>query len=1036
MPARAPEGEERFSRSRRGFLLMSIALVAFLVAPLFHATAAAASSYVVTREGNTYRATAQGAGSTYTGTLKRVMESAARDLNSAGGGTLTFATGVFDFGSEFFKGENLANITFHGQGMDVTVVQNNSSASADTEPFNMGTATRITVRDMTVIAGGPFRSTSDALDFDGGNEVVIERLKISGSRGRGIVFDGKDIVGGFARSADRNTVRNCVISGIQSDGIELLASRDNRIEGCTITNVGGHGIQITKSSTSADQPNKKSNGNVLTGNSVDNAGQDGINLSSGDRNEIRGNTVLNSSDDTSGRDGIRLSSSDSVNCDDNVVSDNSSGDNQATHTQRYGLNISSSRCNRTVVWQNTFFGNVSGGINDQGTATRYSPPAGTDTQAPTTPGTLSATAVSSSRVDLSWGASTDNVGVTNYEIFRNGSLHTTVGTVTSYSDTTVSPSTTYSYQVRARDAAGNRSGFSNTATATTPSAPDTQAPTTPGTLSATAVSSSRVDLSWGASSDNVGVTGYEIFRNGSLLQSVGAVTSYSDTTVSPSTTYSYQVRARDAAGNRSGFSNTATATTPAGDTEPPSAPGLLAAVALNSNRVELTWTASTDNEAVTAYEIFRDGILLASVEQSTAYSDTTVEPLTTYEYQVRARDAAENRSEFSNAATAATPPAPLDDEPPTTPGTLSATAVSSTRVDLSWGASTDNVGVTGYEIYRNGSLLTSVGTVTTYSDTTVSPSATYSYQVRARDAAGNRSGFSNTATATTPAPPDTQAPTTPGTLSATAVSSTRVDLSWGASSDNVGVTNYDIYRNSSLLTSVGAVTSFSDTTASPSTTYSYQVRARDAAGNPSGLSNTATATTPAASTALFSDGFETGNFSSWTSNTGLVAQQQQVYQGSWAARGTTTSAATWAYKTLGTTHAELYYRIRFKVVSQGASSTMNVLKLRTATGTALFGLFRNTAGSLGYRNEVAAVSTTSSTPVSTGVWHEVQVRVRINGASGATETWLDGVRIAALSKTENFGTTPIGRLQIGENSSGKVYDVAFDNVVANTSFIT
>ncbi|HEV2907479.1 MAG TPA: hypothetical protein VGZ50_09225, partial [Actinomycetota bacterium] len=127
---------------------------------------------------------------------------------------------------------------------------------------------------------------------------------------------------------------------------------------------------------------------------------------------------------------------------------------------------------------------------------------------------------------------------------------------------------------------------------------------------------------------------------------------------------------------------------------------------------------------------------------------------------------------------------------------------------------------------------------------------------------------------------------------------------------------------------------------------------------------------------------------------------------------------------------------RFKVISQGSTSTVNLLKLRTATGTAILGLFRNSSGNLGYRNEVAAVSTSSSTPVTTGVWHQVQVRVRINGASGESETWFDGVRIASLSKTENFGTTPMGRVQIGENSSGKTYDVAFDDVVANTSFIT
>ena len=847
MPVQLPEGDERLPRPTRFFLLVSSALVALLVAPFFPAEAAAASSYLVTREGSTYRASPQGAGTTYTGTLKHVMESAARDVNGAGGGTLTFATGVFDFGSEYFKGDNLSNITFHGQGMDVTVVQNNSSASADTEPFNMGTANRITVRDMTVIAGGPFRSTSDALDFDGGNDVVIERVKITGSRGRGIVFDGKDIVGGVSRTADRNVVRDCVITGIQSDGIELLASRDNRIEGCTITSVGGHGIQITKSSSSADQPNKKSNGNVLTGNSVDNSGQDGINLNSGDRNEIRGNTILNSSDDTSGKDGIRLSSSDSINCDDNVVSDNTSGDNQATHTQRYGLNISSSRCNRTVVWQNTFFGNLSGAINDQGTATRYSAPPGTDTQAPTAP----------------------------------------------------------------------------------------------ANLSATAVSSSRVDLSWSASSDNVGVTGYEIFRDGSLLQSVGTVTSYSDTTVSASTTYSYQVRARDAAGNRSGFSNTATVTTPSADVEPPTAPGLLAALAVSSNHVELAWTGSTDNEGVTGYEIFRDGALLASVGTDTTYSDTTVEPLTTYQYQVRARDAAGNRSGYSNTATATTPPAPPDNESPTAPSNLTATAVGPNRVDLSWAASTDNEEVTGYELFRDGALLTDVGTGTSYSDTTVSASTTYSYQVRARDAAGNRSEFSNAATVTTPTP------------------------------------------------------------------------------------------------AAFVDGFETGNFSMWTANTGLVVQQQQVFTGSWAARGTSSGSATWAYKQLGTTYTELYYRIRFKVLSQSSASnsTMYVLKLRTATGTSLLGIYRSQTGRLGYRNDIAGVSTTSSTSVGIGAWHEVQVRLAIGGTSSQTETWFNGVRIAALSKTENFGTTPIGRLQIGENSTGRTYDVAFDEVAAGTSFI-
>ncbi|HET6771355.1 MAG TPA: right-handed parallel beta-helix repeat-containing protein, partial [Actinomycetota bacterium] len=287
-------------------------------------------------------------------------------------------------------------------------------------------------------------------------------------------------------------------------------------------------------------------------------------------------------------------------------------------------------------------------------------------------------------------------------------------------------------------------------------------------------------------------------------------------------------------------------------------------------------------------------------------------------------------------------------------------------------------------------------------------------------------------------PADSTAPAAPTNLTAVSPGANSVDLTWTSSTDNVGVTGYDIYRNGSLLTTTGPAPTFTDSTVAANTTYQYSVRARDAAGNVSGPSNTATVTTLGTNPPLFTDDFETGDLSKWTGNTGLVAQQQEVFAGTWAARGTTTGASTWAYKSLGTTHTELYYRIRFKVMSQGAepTNTVNLLKLRTATGTAIFGLYRNPAGNLGYRNEVAPVSTTSSTPVSTGVWHEVQVRVRINGASGETETWFDGVRIAALSKTEDFGTTPIGRIQIGENSTGRNFDVAFDEVAAGTSFIS
>jgi chitodextrinase len=283
------------------------------------------------------------------------------------------------------------------------------------------------------------------------------------------------------------------------------------------------------------------------------------------------------------------------------------------------------------------------------------------------------------------------------------------------------------------------------------------------------------------------------------------------------------------------------------------------------------------------------------------------------------------------------------------------------------------------------------------------------------------------------APSDTTAPSTPAGLTASASSPHTVNLSWSAATDNVGVTGYRIYRNGALLATSGPATSYTDLTAAAELTYTYQVRARDAAGNLSGLSDAATATTPAGETGLFADGFENGGLSNWTSVTGLTVQQQQVFSGSTAARATTTGPARWAYKTLGSTYADLYYRIRFKVVSQ--ATTANLLKFRTSTGASLLGVYLTNTGRLAYRNDVAAQSTTSTAVVSPGAWHTLQVRVLVNGAASETETWLDDVKIAALSKSESLGTAQTGRVQLGENSADRTYDIAYDTVLVDTSFI-
>jgi parallel beta-helix repeat protein len=311
-----------------------------------------------------YRAAADN-GVAYVGSVKSVVEAAARDLNLAGGGTVRFTSGTFDLGTGWLRLVRLSGIQFVGAGMGSTTIRNRSTEAADTEPFNFHTVSRIVVRDLTVSAGGSVRPTSDAIDFDNGSDSRIERVRIVSSRGRGIVFDGK----GVGWSADRNVVRSCVIQNVPSDGIELLAAGNNLITSCRIVNVGGHGIQVTKASATAETPNKASSGNRITDNVVDESGHDGINVTSSNRTVIRGNRVTNSADVAAGRDGIRLQSVDNVACDDNTIDGNVATDTQATKTQRYGVHISSALCRRTVVGTNSLSGNLLGPLRDAGSGT-------------------------------------------------------------------------------------------------------------------------------------------------------------------------------------------------------------------------------------------------------------------------------------------------------------------------------------------------------------------------------------------------------------------------------------------------------------------------------------------------------------------------------------------------------------------------------------------------------------------------------------------------------------------------------------------
>jgi len=190
-----------------------------------------------------------------------------------------------------------------------------------------------------------------------------------------------------------------------------------------------------------------------------------------------------------------------------------------------------------------------------------------DTTPPSVPSGLSAVAPSYAEVDLSWSPSSDPdaSGVNGYVVARNGVTVATLGaSSTSYRDTTVSAGMSYSYTVAAFDFAGNSSAPSDPAPVTTPAAPDLP-PTVPSGVTATAVSPTEVDVSWTASTDTdqTGVAGYVLTRNGTTLATVGPdTTTYPDLAVSAATTYTYTVTAFDTAQHASAPSSPATATTP------------------------------------------------------------------------------------------------------------------------------------------------------------------------------------------------------------------------------------------------------------------------------------------------------------------------------------------------------------------------------------------------------------------------------------------------------------------------------------------
>lgn len=370
------------------------------------------------------------------------------------------------------------------------------------------------------------------------------------------------------------------------------------------------------------------------------------------------------------------------------------------------------------------------------------------------------------------------------------------------------------------DAAGNRTAITRSQIV------DTIPPTQPPSVTFSAITATSATASWGASSDNVAVVGYDYRVNSGSWTSIGNVLSVSLSGLNQATNYTFEVRARDAANNtsppRSGSFSTP-------DVSPPAQPGPLSFSNVTATTATVSWGASSDNVGVTAYEYRHNGGSWVNVGNVLSVDLTGLASSTTHTIEVRARDAAGNFGAARSGQFTT-----LDGTPPTQPSSLSFSNITVTTATASWGAASDNVGVTGYEYRLNSGSWVAVGNVLSVGLTGLSSYTNYTFEVRARDGANNagpaRSGSFRTA--------DGTPPTQPGGLIISNITGTSAVASWSASSDNVGVTGYDYRLNSGAWVSLGNVLSVSLTGLADDTTHTFEVRARDAAGNLSAIAST------------------------------------------------------------------------------------------------------------------------------------------------------------------------------------------------------
>ena len=531
-------------------------------------------------------------------------------------------------------------------------------------------------------------------------------------------------------------------------------------------------------------------------------------------------------------------------------------------------------------------------------------------------------------------------------------------------------------------------------------------PAVPTGLSATATGITTVKLTW-TDNDAGAASSYNIYRStkfhGSIYPGltpgtvgVGA-TAYTDTTVSANMTYYYEVGSFGTA-SASDFSNVAS---------PMAVPTSLKATTVSSSTIDLSWI-DNDGAAATGYDIDRSTTSSGGFSQiatvgsgATAYTNTGLTDGTTYYYEVAAFNST-TTSGFSSIASAVTTM--------NAPSSLSATAASSSQINLTW-TDNDHSVATAYFIDRSTTstggfaLVSTVGVnAASYSDTGLAASTTYYYEV---DAVGTAttSFFSNIANATTPS----GGLGTPTGVAATEVNGSNraqsVDLTWTDNSDS-GATAYDIDRSTistggfaQVGTVAGATTSaYTDSTVFPSTTYYYEVEAVNATTHSAFSSVSSGVAVPTN---------EVGS---------VVTDDWYGTSGSWSTQWTTTG---------GTNLTDTTAAVTINASNQGKAKF-------TSNGGSMSGYY------LAFNNTNTYVDSYQSVLVDSDIAGSsilLEARSALTSISVNYDAQLTFGASATLSiyEKDNGANTLISSFSMGTVSTGTFYDLEFEVVTANSS---